>query len=452
VGESIFLAGPVDRLAPARDRRGLVRRYVAPQSLRPVRARVTPGPWLEEAGVYAHELDFRGGSLATLLEPLAGRDRSSLEVIRDLGFTVLSLGPIQGFTVHGYDTVDLAAVAPHLGDWDDLGRAVQAAHGLGLKVCLDLSLNHVSPRCAWYRTALADPAAPERATFEFDPRHAHGVRCWAGVRNLVRVQGPRVQAARRALLRRLAALGLDAVRLDVAEELGVEPVRDLTALARRLRPTLHVVSEVSQDVPAWRRRVGPVWDYGLGDVIVAAVAGRFAVDDAAAWTARWLRGMGATAVRLHRSWLLLDSHDTPTLAHRLPDPRARALAWTVAACLPLNLSVYYLSVAEVAAAGDPENRQPMPWSRIPVDGAVQRALALRARVPALRYGGYAPIAAPGLWAFRRDTVTVVVNPGVEAVRFAVGRGQRDLVTGERLRVRAGAVRVPGQSVVVVPDR
>ncbi len=85
---------------------------------------------------------FHGGDLKGLTE--------RLHRIRNLGFTALWITPVvKQQTVltgsagyHGYWGLDFSAVDPHLGSEQDFADLVDRAHALGLKVYLDVVVNH----------------------------------------------------------------------------------------------------------------------------------------------------------------------------------------------------------------------------------------------------------------------------------------------------------------------
>ena len=87
---------------------------------------------------------FHGGDLKGLAE--------HLQRIKDLGFTALWVTPVlkqqpvsQGSAAyHGYWGLDFTTVDPHLGTDQDFTDVVDAAHGLGLKVYLDVVVNHTA--------------------------------------------------------------------------------------------------------------------------------------------------------------------------------------------------------------------------------------------------------------------------------------------------------------------
>lgn len=76
---------------------------------------------------------------------------SKLDYIRSLGFTGIWLTPI--FTSpsnHKYNAADYLTVDPVFGTNQDLGDLVTAAHAKGIKVILDLALNHSSRSNSWF--------------------------------------------------------------------------------------------------------------------------------------------------------------------------------------------------------------------------------------------------------------------------------------------------------------
>ncbi|MEV4950280.1 glycoside hydrolase family 13 protein [Streptomyces sp. NPDC053755] len=68
----------------------------------------------------------------------------------------------------GYDVADYRAVDPVFGDLADADALVRTAHGLGLKVIVDIVPNHTSERHPWFTAARA-AAGPERDRYVFRP-------------------------------------------------------------------------------------------------------------------------------------------------------------------------------------------------------------------------------------------------------------------------------------------
>jgi glycosidase len=99
---------------------------------------------------------YHGGDLKGLA--------THLQRIKDLGFTALWLTPVlkqqpvsQGSAAyHGYWGLDFTTVDPHLGTDEDFADLVRSAHGLGLKVYLDVVVNHTADVIALTGTSYTD--------------------------------------------------------------------------------------------------------------------------------------------------------------------------------------------------------------------------------------------------------------------------------------------------------
>src|SRR5688572_6427104 len=75
------------------------------------------------------------------------------------GIWLSPIFPSPGFDV-GYDVSDHAAVDPLLGTEDDFDRLVREAHARGLRVILDLVMNHTSDQHAWFQASRQSREGP----------------------------------------------------------------------------------------------------------------------------------------------------------------------------------------------------------------------------------------------------------------------------------------------------
>jgi alpha-glucosidase len=81
---------------------------------------------------------------------------------RSLGIDAIWLSPIHpspGFDV-GYDVADYDEVDPVFGTMDDFGRLVDESHRRGIRVMLDLVMNHSSSAHRWFEESRRDPSGP----------------------------------------------------------------------------------------------------------------------------------------------------------------------------------------------------------------------------------------------------------------------------------------------------
>ena len=78
----------------------------------------------------------------------------------DLGITGIWLMPINPTpSYHGYSVTDYYAVNPEYGSMEEFNTFLQAAHERGIRVIIDLVLNHTSVEHPWFQSA-ADPTSP----------------------------------------------------------------------------------------------------------------------------------------------------------------------------------------------------------------------------------------------------------------------------------------------------
>ena len=77
-----------------------------------------------------------------------------LDYIRDMGYTGIWLMPISPSpSYHKYDVTDYKAVDPIYGSMADFENLLNTAHEKGIKVILDLVVNHTSKEHEWFKQA-----------------------------------------------------------------------------------------------------------------------------------------------------------------------------------------------------------------------------------------------------------------------------------------------------------
>ena len=89
---------------------------------------------------------------------------SKLDYIRDLGVDCIWLLPMYPSPLNddGYDISDFTAIHPDFGTVDDFKNFVDLAHAKGLRVVVDLVMNHTSDQHPWFQEARSDPDSPKR--------------------------------------------------------------------------------------------------------------------------------------------------------------------------------------------------------------------------------------------------------------------------------------------------
>lgn len=116
----------------------------------------TKRQWWKEAVVYQiYPFSFQDttGSGMGDLNGITSR----LPYLRSLGVDAIWLSPIYATPMKdcGYDISDYRAINPDLGTMDDFDNLLREAHGLQLKVIMDLVVNHTSDQHEWFQNSKA---------------------------------------------------------------------------------------------------------------------------------------------------------------------------------------------------------------------------------------------------------------------------------------------------------
>ena len=82
-----------------------------------------------------------------------------LEYIKDLGANVIWICPVYESPMddNGYDISDYYSIDPIFGKNEDMEELIKKADKLGIKILMDLVINHTSDEHEWFKKALKDP-------------------------------------------------------------------------------------------------------------------------------------------------------------------------------------------------------------------------------------------------------------------------------------------------------
>ena len=129
----------------------------------------TPNPWWANAVVYQiyprSFQDTNGDGIGDL-KGITGR----LDYLADLGVDVLWLSPVfkSPQDDNGYDISDYQDIDPLFGTLEDMDELLAEAHKRGLKVIMDLVVNHTSDEHAWFQ-ASRDKSGPHADWYWWRP-------------------------------------------------------------------------------------------------------------------------------------------------------------------------------------------------------------------------------------------------------------------------------------------
>jgi alpha-amylase len=322
---------------------------------------------------------------------------AKLDYLTGLGASCIWLMPVaESPSYHGYDVSDYYRVEPAYGSNDDFKRLVAAAHRRGIKVLVDMVLNHTSGEHPDFEQALRDTTSPYRAWYRFSPtplgKGPWGEQAWhrSPVRNEyyygvfssdmpdLNFATPAVrEEAKRIATFWLRDMGVDGFRLDAVPYLVEQDgclmgcagthafLREYAAHIDTIEPGAYTVGEVWGNIdtvlPYYPDQLTSYFGFELADSLLAAVR------------RGTTGGMLAGYLRLqdtlppYRYSPLLSNHDQTRVMTALGGDADRArLAATLLLTLPGLPFIYYGE--EIGMTGDkpdPRLRTPMQWAPRP---------------------------------------------------------------------------------------
>jgi len=329
---------------------------------------------------------------------------------RDLGARCIWLMPVaESPSYHGYDVSNYYRVEPDYGTNADFKRFVAAAHRRGIKVLVDMVLNHASSEHPYFQAALRDTASPYRAWFRFSKSKPEGkgpwgqevwhkspVRdewyygiFWSGMPDLNYETAAVREEAKKVARFWLDSMGVDGFRLDAIPYLVEEGsvvrgapqthafMREWQAYVKSVRPDAFTVGEVwdstEEMLTYYPNELESHFAFEASDAILNAVRR----GSAAGLFAPFLKLQTAVPAQ-HRWSPFLRNHDqTRTMTELLKDTSATRghvsekarLAAALLLTLPGLPFVYYGE--EIGITGDKPDerlRTPMQWRAAPAGG------------------------------------------------------------------------------------
>ena len=317
----------------------------------------------------------------------------------DLGITGIWLMPtMESPSYHGYDVTNYRATEPDYGSMADFEEFLAAAHARGIKVILDLVLNHSSSQHPWFQQAASSPTNPYRDWYRWSDTKPNYLGPWGqqvwharngsyyygifsdGMPDL-NSENPALKAAMWDVTRFWLNKGVDGYRLDAVKHLSEDgtvlenapqtfpTLEEFGRVVRTARPDAFTVGEAQGATPSVvpyvvNNRLNTCFEFSLAAAIIDAEN----FGNPAGLTAKLSQVANAYPKLQYATFLA--NHDQDRILNALGSNAARQRQ---AAALYLTMPgvpfLYYGEEIGMLGAGVDENkRTPMQWSANPGAG------------------------------------------------------------------------------------
>ncbi len=347
------------------------------------------------------EWDFFGGSLKGVTQ--------KLDYIKSLGIDVIYLNPIfEAASNHKYDTGDYSKVDPMYGDDAALKELIDKAKKLGMHIMLDGVFSHTGDDSIYFNKynnypgegAYHGESSPYYSWYTFK-KFPDKYNSWWGVTSLPEVNKNDASYReflfnrKNGIIKKWMSMGIMGWRLDVADELPDDFIKELKSAARNFCEAPVLLGEVWEDASSKvsygieRKYIiddslDSVSNYPLREGLIGYLTGKSTSGDLCsiimalqenypADVFRSLMNLTGTHDSIRLATLLGEAPDESELGlwqkrkYELDDEKLSLavkrinLFFIILFTLPGNPCVYYGDETAVQGYKDPYNRSTFPW-------------------------------------------------------------------------------------------
>ena len=364
--------------------------------------KLEPWPNFGEKIRNGHPEPVYGGNLQGIID--------KLDYLKDLGITGIYTTTLNKSTSqHKYNTDDYEQIDPEFGDDQTMKTFVQEAHRRGIRIMLDGVFNH----SGWFFSKWQDVWEKREKSeykdwfmindFNFtNPGYGFGKGnsgkgkyfAFAFVDGMPKLNTNN-PVVRNYILdvceKWVREYDIDAIRLDVANEISHVFCKELKKRMTSLKPDFYIIGEIWHNSLPWLR--GDEFDSVMNYPLQQAIADFCCEDIMTAKQFEYaVNRCYAMYFRQTNEVLFnqMDSHDTIRILNRCNGDKVRAKKSLVLLfAMAGSVCIYYGTEILLAGGYDPDNRRCMPWKEIE-EGCfaeemdfVKKLIQLRKNHPAL---------------------------------------------------------------------
>ncbi len=328
---------------------------------------------------------------------------NKLDELKELGIEGIWLTPIfKSPSYHKYDVVDYYAIDPEYGTKEDLKNLVSKAHSKGIKVILDLPVNHTSKEHPWFKDVLQNKNSKYKSYYRVVKNNDKSINLnayamdhkswnplnesesyyaifWEGMPDLNYSNKQVREEVKKIAKYWVNETKIDGYRLDGAlhmygageypenidlEKENVNWWKEFRASLEKENPNIYIVGEVWSDtnkIAPYYAAFDSSFNFGTSE---NGIAEAIISQDATTFSDK-LTKMYETYGKVAKNFIdapFLTNHDQNRIANNLLDLRQQKLAASILLTLSGNPFIYYgEELGMKGSKPDEEIREPYLW-------------------------------------------------------------------------------------------
>ena len=343
---------------------------------------------------------------------------SKLDYLKDLGVTGIWLMPINKTnSYHGYDVVDYYAVNDLYGTEEDFKNLLDEAHKRGIKVIMDLVINHTSIANPWFLQATSGfdnkyvdyyriVSKDNSASYSADDTSPWGSNVWNGLETSknayyaifydgmpdLNYNNSEVREEIKKVAKKWLDMGVDGYRLDAAMHIygdnefkqqenqlahNIQWWNEFARACEEVNPNVYLVGEAWQDsevLPEYVQPFDTKFNFAFEQAMMNGIKNESAMVDDSQNLSQVLQSIldqYETCDTNYLDGVFASNHDQDRVMSQLEDENKAKLAVNVYMTLAGNPYVYYGEELGMRGQGDDVyKRTAFKWNK---DGSIPTA-------------------------------------------------------------------------------
>ena len=323
---------------------------------------------------YENEHTITGGNLKGIIK--------KIDYIKDLGFNGIYLNPIfLAVSAHKYDTIDYFKIDPNFGDIDDFKNLINELKKRNMKIMLDGVFNHVGYKHPFWQDVLEKrneseykdwfivwdmenlKPANELTMGEFSKNKTYGT--FGNTPNMPRLNwaNPKVSEYILKIIKFWTNMGIDAWRMDVADEVSFEMWRKVRIESKKINPNIALLGEIWYDSQIFLNgdQFDSSMNYPFRHNLIHLLKNEITLGE---YVEEVTRNKYQYSQEINKGLFnLVGSHDVPRISHLLnQDSFKTRVAIAILLLYPGSVSFYYGDEIDLNNKNGKFNRGVFDWS------------------------------------------------------------------------------------------